>query len=375
MNARLLKILSLFIAAVGMLGCDQIQQKSTYLRTTTQPHSVEKHAASLLSRADGVCLAKITRVVEKNEMPSDGDHFQEIWIEPVLQSGNIPDWILVVIQHGGNMPLESIQELEKFRVHQQIQPGTLQLNKLYWFIFSDAYDSSKLPYRVAGWWAHEDRNVPEVVVSAIQTNQLRLPRKWNSTLDLLATWQSSPKTSTLNVKPVEPSTNEINPIEISTPGSISNVSFFHHHFSYELTLENEEELDLVYVETRGHLLAGNEFDLPKARYRINYAFDLSTGRKIAQWVASDQEVWLLKAFRQYNSANGTLARTMKFELLKEGGLSAGSDSEHWYRKTITTYGSNGRLITEHFRHQYIKHGDENAFSSTHWLPVSDAYHP
>ena len=36
---------------------------------------VESRARDLLSRADGACFARVVSLVEKNEMPSDGDHF------------------------------------------------------------------------------------------------------------------------------------------------------------------------------------------------------------------------------------------------------------------------------------------------------------
>lgn len=333
---------------------------------------VESRARELLSRADGACFARVVSVIEKNEMPSDGDHFQEVWIDPIRSTGNVPQFIRVVIQHGGNMPVEAWQELEETKNRRLIRPGSLQPNSNHWFIFSDAFDSSLYPYRVAGWWPDRDDSVPKSVVKVIDEDHFVEPRKWDKTLDLVATWSNQSDLCRLVLRSVK---SDDTLAQIDVAGSVEKVQYFHHPFSYEMDWPEDGELHLIHVETRCTLEAQNPFELPPKKYRIHYAFDAQSGDKIAEWVAVDQEIWLMVLFRQYEPSSGKLIQSISFDLLSEGGRSAGSDNEHWYRKTVTRFENEQQTKVAHFRHEFIKTGEEPVYSSTGWLPVLESYAP
>jgi len=351
------------------LGCGTTNWDEIVSATELKAIAVESSANRVLSRADGVCLARVIQVVEKNEMPSDGDHFEQVSITPIYYSGKIPDWIRVVIQHGGNMPYESIVELEKEKVNQLIQPRTLIAGELHWFVFSDAYDSSRYPYRVAGWWRYSENDVPKTIIEAIDNDRLRLNRKYDEGLDLMAVWNPTIDQSTVTLHHLMRAEKEDKATKIIVPGHLDDVAFVNHSFSDEMQLPDDYTGHILHLVTHCYLGTENPFGLPPGRYRINHAYEIESAQKHATWVAANQENFLMLAFKQYNPITGLPLLSMKFDLLEHGGLEAGSDTEHWYRKIVTNYQPNGNQSKSQFRHQYIKTGQEPIDSSNHWLPI------
>ena len=128
------------------------------------------------------------------------------------------------------------------------------------------------------------------------------------------------------------------------------------------------------METRCTLEAQNPFELPPKKYRIHYAFDAQSGDKIAEWVAVDRNL-ADGSVPVYEPSSGKLIQSISFDLLSEGGRSAGSDNEHWYRKTVTRFENAQQTKVAHFRHEFIKTGEEPVYSSTGWLPVLESYAP
>lgn len=360
------------VTALLQSGCFRNSWERAKHASRDRGSVVESQTRDLLSRADGACFARVVSIVEKNEMPSDGDHFQEVWIDPIRSTGNVPQVIRVVIQHGGNMPVEAWQELEETKNRRLMRPGSLQPNSNHWFIFSDAFDSSLYPYRVAGWWPHREDSVPKSVVRVIDEDHFVEPRKWDEALDQVATWSNQSDTCRLVLRSVK--YGDI-VAQIDVTGRVDKVQYFHHPFSYEMDWPEDGELHLIHVETRGRLEAQNPFGLPPKKYRIHYAFDAQSGDKIAEWVAVDQEIWLMVMFRQYEPSSGRLIQSISFDLLSKGGRSAGSDNEHWYRKTVTRFKNEQRTEVTHYRHQFIKTGEEPVYSSAGWLPVLESYTP
>ncbi len=354
-----------------IIGCNQDSWTHIKSMTKTKGEAIEARAIHQLLRADGVCLARVVKVVEKNEMPSDGDHFQEVWIEPIHSSGKIPSWIYVVIQHGGNMPLESIQEVTEAMKTRLISGDTLRPNQRHWFLFSDDYDSAKYPYRVAGWWPHQNQTVPRAIVDAVEDDQLQAPRVWDPKLDLIATWQSNTAHQKISVRSADPKHGSTKPVETVVQGVIKNVSFYHHPFSYEMLWPTRGDMHVLHIETLQSLESDNDYDLPASSYRVNLAIDPLDGSRIAEWIAADQEIWFMKAFRQFDPENGQLLLDIRYDLLDHGGVNAGSNTEQWYRKTSTSYDEEGATSVETFRHEYIKTGKEPIYSSTNWIPVNE----
>ncbi|MGC6441519.1 MAG: hypothetical protein ACON4H_02565 [Rubripirellula sp.] len=362
----------LLITITLTTGCNQDSWTRIKSMTKTKEAVVEAHAIHQLLRADGVCLARIDKVIEKNEMPSDGDHFQEVWIEPIHSSGKIPSSIRVIIRHGGNMPLESVQELTEAMKTHLISKDTLRPNERHWFLFSDDFDSTKYPYRVAGWWPHQNQTVPRAIVDAVEDAQLQAPREWDPKLDLIATWQSNTAHQKVSVRAADPKNESTKQVEILVPGTIKNVSFYHHPFSYEMLWPATGEMHVLHIETLQSLESDNDYDLPASSYRVNLAIDPLNGNRIAEWIAADQEIWFMKAFRQFNPESGEVILDLRYELLDHGGVAAGSNTEHWYRKTSTSYEEDGSTSVKTYRHEYIKTGMEPIYSSTNWIPVDES---
>ena len=87
--------------------------------------------------------------------------------------------------------------------------------------------------------------------------------------------------------------------------------------------------------------------LPASSYRVNLAIDPLDGSRIAEWITADQEIWFMKAFRQFDPENGQLLLDIRYDLLDHGGVNAGSNTEQWYRKTSTSY--DGRTEQHRFK--------------------------
>ena len=364
------------LALVPTWGCAPSGSWERLKRSSVRSNpAIEREATEILRRADGACVAKVLRIVEKNEMPSDGDHFLEIWLEPIKSTGNIPEYLYVVIQNGGNMPFESLREVESNRRTQVLTPDSLKEGELHWFVFSNAYDSTKYPYRVAGWWRHEDADVPTSIIQAIENNRFANHPVWDPTLDLIATRTQDKASATVEVHSLNPPEADelgsaIGSMSVQIEGEVTNVTFFHHPFSYELQTLEAPFPPLLYVESKSQLAAENPFNLPPKRYRIHYAYDLSTHKQIAQWVAAEQDTWRMHAFQQYDTKTDDLRVKMIFDLLDSGGRAAGAETEAWYRKTVETYVDGKLADTQQYRHQSISTGLEPIYSSTGWIPLS-----
>jgi len=143
-----------------LIGCGNSQK--------THPSSPVS-AENLLLPASGACLAKISKLEEFDERPSDGDHYVKAWLDPIEVSGEVPDFLYLVIDYGGMRPAEVLDELEQREM--VLRHDSLQSGERHWFVFSEYYDSSKFPIGVAGWWKYDDGNVPHDVVEAVASDR------------------------------------------------------------------------------------------------------------------------------------------------------------------------------------------------------------
>lgn len=134
------------------------------------PHG-DASAEPLLRTAKGACLAKIVRFEEQDERPSDGDHWRKAWLEIDQASGEVPEYLYLVVEPGGLPPPEYQQQREKDHQSLLLRHNSLEVGERHWFVFADQYDSSKYPYQVAGWWRYADGDVPSDVIEAIDNDR------------------------------------------------------------------------------------------------------------------------------------------------------------------------------------------------------------
>ena len=328
-------------------------------------------AESILRRASGACLAKVVRLEEKNEMPSDGDHFVKAWLKIEDSTGEVPDFLYLVIQYGGMMPVEVLQQVDANLSTKVMKHDSLKVGERHWLIFSKDDDPAKFPPGVAGWWRYSSADVPADVVKAIQKDRFHDHPIWDESLNLVSTWRQEGTTATITVRKADSTGASATVFEQTVNGVIHDVSLMHYSTTYEMDWPEGENSHFVHVTTVGSLAEKNEFQLPAGNYRINYAFHLESGRLACQWVAADQENWLMYAFRQHGVETGELEIEMRFELLSTGGKKVGCDSDEWYRRSVRRYESGVLKSTQIYRHRYIKTGKEPVYSSTDWLLISD----
>jgi len=351
------------VVSFALVGCKQA-------KTTEHPVSQDSIEPVLL-HASGACLAKVVKLEEHDNRPEDGNHEIEVWLEIEESSGGVPERLNLVIHHGGHLPVESIQNLEAQLETMVLRHDSLQLSERCWFVFSEDYDPSKYPATVAGWWRYDDGDVPHDVIDAIQQDRFSAHPVWDKTLNVVYDWQQSNDEILIRVRDADSLAESAVRFNVTLPGELEWVKLSHWPVGYEMEWPEGEEGHFVHVSTISELPGNNEFKLSAGRYRLNYAFEIDSGKRIATWVAKHQEVWLLHAFRQYDRETGDPITIMKFDLLDSGGIDAGGDKENWYRRIMEKY-DGGKLLSEQvFRHPHIIYGTERIYSGSGWLPVDD----
>ena len=332
-------------------------------------------AEPILLHASGACLARIARLEEHDDRPCDGDHRIEAWLEIKESSGSVPEFLRLVIDHGGMMPIEVLEELEASEANMVLRHDSLKQGEWHWFVFSEDYDSSKYPYQVAGWWRHGDGNVPADVVDAVQNDRFADHPVWDKTLNVVSSYTQSENEFRVRVREGDSLREEALLFDKRIEGTLQSLHLAHFPTTYEMEWPDGRNQHLVHVFTVGDLPEENEFGLPPGAYRINYAYELETSAKAAVWVARNQEIWLMQAFRQYDLETGKPAIVMEFELLPAGGNDAGGETEQWYRRTVKKFHNGKPASEEIFRHGTITHGTERVYSSSGWIPVSKQTSP
>jgi hypothetical protein len=322
----------------------------------------------ILLHASGACLATISRLEEHDDRPSDGDHRIEAWLKLEQSSGTVPEFIRLVIEPGG-MVVEALPQAEGPKESMVLRPDSLRVGERHWFVFSEDYDTSRYPHSVAGWWRDSDGDVPLDVVAAVQNDRFADHPTWDRTLNVVTGWTQLDDEVRVHVRDADSLDPTTMLFETTLKGKLHLLRLNHGPIPYEMEWPQAEASHFVQVSTIGELPAGNEFDLPAGPCRIMCAFELRTGKKAAVWVARNQEVWLMQAFRQYDLDSGAPTIVMDFDLLTSGGIAAGADAENWYRRTVKRF-HNGQLQSEEvFRHESIKTGTERIYSGSGWLPL------
>lgn len=337
---------------------------------TVHPHGPASSEPILL-HASGACLARIVKLEEQDDRPSDGDHRIEARLEIEESSGTVPEILQLVIGHGGHMPIEVFQKLEAQMASMLLRHDSLKVGELHWFVFSDDYDSTKYPYKVAGWWRYSDGDVPADVVQAVKEDRFADHPVWDGTLNAVYSWTQIGDDLRIRVRQADSLDEDKILFDKTLKGKYESLSLSHWAVPYEMEWPEGQEGHFVKLATVSELPDDNEFDLPAGRYRIMYAFELYTGKKVAVWVAENQEVWLMHAFRQYDPETGIPTIVMDFDLLTTGGIAAGSDTEEWYRRTVKKFQDGDMQSEQIFRHPYIKHGTEPVYSGSGWVSVEE----
>lgn len=357
------------------IGCEGPDSPVANEMPASDPKVHPRSAASaepILRRASGACLATISRLEEHDDRPSDGDHRIEAWLKVEESSGAVPEFIRLVIDSGGSFTIEGNESLEDRQAKMVLRPDSLRKGERHWFLFSEDYDSSKYPHQIAGWWPYNDGNVPHDVVEAVQEDRFADHPVWDKTLNAVYSWQQTGDEIRIRVREADSLAESAVLFDETMQGKLESLIITHWATTYEMEWPPEDKSHFVQVATVGDLPAGNEFELPAGKYRLMVAFELQSGKKVAMWVAKNQEVWLMHAYRQYDLDTGKPTISMQFDLLDAGGINAGGDTENWYRRIVKRF-DGGQLRSEQvFRHPHIKTGTERIYSGSGWLPVAAA---
>lgn len=366
MKPQFTQSVGLILAVAGVIGAGIAIQAPS-------PPSSDTPVEPMLLHASGACLARISRLEERDERPSDGDHWVKASLDVSQSSGKVPEFLYLMVEPGGLRPPPLEGELEEKLTPTVLRHDSLQVGEQHWFVFSEHYDSAKYPPNVAGWWPYDAGTVPRDVIAAIESDRFHGNPVWDPNLNVVyeAYSDREEKTVRIVVRDADSLDDEAIRFDKTISGKLSFLQLQHWAWSYEMDWPQDERLHAVYLGVVGDLPDNNRFQQPAGTYRIQYAFDLETGRLLAAWIAANQEIWLMRAFQQYDRKTGELVTDMQFDLLESGGLTAGGESENWYRRVVRRF-EQGKLISDQvFRHEYIKTGKERIYSSSGWLPVEN----
>ncbi len=333
------------------------------------PHSASTDSAEpILLHASAGCLARIVRLVEVDDRPADGDHRVEAWLQPQLASGDVPEVIHLPISPGYVADPESEQK----RIDGlTLRHDSLRQGELHWFIFSTDYDSSAFPYHVAAWYPWKDGTVPLGVIEAIRQDRFSDHPTWDEISNMVLSHRQQSNRHEISIRKGD----DLSPggvlFRTEQEGELQQACISHWPIADEMEWPAGDEANFVYVQSRAALDSPNEFALPASLYRINRCYELKSGSLVAIWIAADREAWILHAFRQYSPADGSVQVDMRFEFQQQGGISAGGETEQWYRRTVKRFSDSddGVPSQEVYRHGVITTGEEHAYSGSGWIRV------
>lgn len=365
-SVRPLSSLSIALTAITLgsvltLGCRSSQE------TEAESAVVE---AKLL-HASGVCLARVTQIEELNEIPSDGDHWFKVSLQPIQSSGVTLPYLYIVKERGGHFPPELMATSREGP--SVLKYDSLRVGEKHWFIFSNDVDPSQYPPQVAGWWPHRNRDVPQAVKRAVADDRFRYSPQWDSTLNVVYEAQANKKRAHFKIQVRDADSLGLDAIymQAELSGQITELKLVHWNNWPEFEAPTDQDFGYLVLDFVGELLDGNSFQLEPATYPQRILWNPLTGDRLGHWIYSPQKPSLLMAFQQYLPSGETRSES-RFELLTDGGKTAGADTDAWYRKTTIHYEDDKAVSKAIFRHQYIHTGEENGNSSYYWEPVAPA---
>jgi hypothetical protein len=354
----LIPISAITLGSTLTVGCRPPQESG--------PESIAIEASLL--HASGVCLARVTQIEEFNEIPSDGDHWFKVSLQPIQSSGITLPYLYVVKEQGGNFPPELMNASRDGP--SVLKYDSLRVGEKHWFIFSNDVDLWQYPPQVAGWWPHRDRDVPQAVKRAVAEDRFRNSPQWDPTLNVVYEPQKDTKQDnfTVKVRDADSLASDAIYMQATFRGQITELKLAHWNNWPEFEPPTDQEFGFLVLDFVGELPDGNSFQLKPGIYPQRILWNPLTGDPLGHWIYSPQKPSLLMAYQQYRSSGQKVIES-RFELLTVGGKMVGSDSDAWYRKTTTRYEDNKPVAESTFRHQYIHTGEENADSSYYWEPI------
>lgn len=325
-------------------------------------------AEDILSRASSACLVEITSLEEFDERPSDGDHWLKASYRVIRSSGDVPGFLHLVIDPAG-MTAPGYN----FKPPVELNHNSLSIGERHWIVFGSEGDGSRFPYGITGWWPHDADDLPAVVIAAVEQDRFKWRPVYDQAAKLTHEWLHDTNANTMTVRVRDRDrTLWAHTLHARPDPNHQALYVWHHPSSYEMAWPTDGESKGLQVKLIQQLPTDNEFQVPAGMYRVDYVFNLRTGRKLATWVAANQTAWNLHAFRQYDEESGKLLIASDMTSLSTGGLKVGADSDDWLRKVERQFDADsGKLMSSQtFRHGTIKTPD-GVHLENGWIPVDD----
>ncbi len=316
-------------------------------------------AEKMLVRASAVCLAEIASLEELDERSSDGDHWIKASLKVLQSSGDIPEFLILIRNHGGLRPPEAVDELV---LPSKLRYDSLRAGERHWFAFGSDWNRAEYPWRVTGWWPDGADNLPRVVVEAARADRFARRPEFDKQSGLIVDWKEDADDPSVTIRVVEES--EViwqRTVAGRADRRLNVLQVFHppYPFSNEMRWPDGKAEHSLVLKTIGPLNKGDDLALPPGDYRQQHGFDLRTGRPLGIVIAEHNASWIPRGFVQLDLDTGRRTVIAEIGHRKTGGLDVGAETDVWLSKTERRYDpeSGALLSTEAFRYGSIKNAD------------------
>ncbi|PQO35591.1 hypothetical protein [Blastopirellula marina] len=272
-----------------------------------QPVSIEQ----LAPHAQGLCLAEVVDIVERDERPGDGNRYLDVTLRALKASGETSNSLYIVLEYGG-FPGPGPNDIPPDFLNRD----TFTKGKRYWIAFASRENREKHPQGVVNFWPQgQDAEIEQVLDNAIQADVFRWSPRYDPQTKL--TYGRMVDKTAQGEEPrwrIEVRKGDKVLWETVVPGTMSQ-----RYFSW--TLDEFAAVNfpgkvppcgkILVAETAMQLPKENEFGLPAKMAYVQTAYDPETGVRLSARVARHQVSDVLWMYREYDPQTGKVEKTIR----------------------------------------------------------------
>jgi hypothetical protein len=309
---------------------------------------------SLIPGASGVFLAEVSRIVERDERPVDGDLYQDVSLISIRASGATRGSLVLIRATGGYDPIMLMEPKPKRPARPEprfsLKPDAFQAGRRYWFATASDLDP-RYPQSVAGCWPADDNEITRLLARAVEQDAYAWhPEIWPS--GYVTGWFDALDRSSSSVR-VWVGGRLLWGKRLDGLLTRNLVEAWHVYRGKELGGLSPPGLadtaNVLMAEVRTRLDSTNAFGLPGRTWRIQHLLDIRSGNVVASRVRVDQTSSIERVYQAYDR-DGKLVYERVQDRLGTGGAAVGAEQEAWLRRVERWLEPRtGRVVREEVR--------------------------
>lgn len=366
-NFRIVPSVLLIAAAVSGCGQSQNGKGSSDQDGKTKVAVSEMLPPTMVERASTVQLVMVTGSTDIDERPGDGNHYRRFDFEVLTSSGEPVPSLVVPINYGGMRPPGPPPTLPT-----ELRFDSLQQGNRYWFLFGTDSDPQKYPFPVLAWWPAD--RAPQQVAELAKQDAYHWRPTYHKSSGLTFGFKTiSPMRWEVIVKRGGELIWKQEVLGTAAGNETLSPLNVYEGANYEMVAidspQDKQPVYLIYAMSRSDLADDNRFGIGPGHYRLRSAWELTTGKRLAEWVLPVKHPDDPLAMRQYRYGDETLMLSAQFEFLLSGGIEAGASTEAWLRKLVRRHNEIGEVLeTKVYRHGSVK-DEQERHSHNGWILV------